>query len=268
MKQAVFSLLPRGDKRRDDDLPTSTEAGERLYVVGDVHGEFDHLRRLLLRIDEDHASRPPVANTRLIFLGDLIDRGPASAAVISLLMEGQRASNQLKVLMGNHEAALLESMDGNAAAQRMWLDHGGDATLQSYGISLPAEGETAEGFAHRLRQRIPGEVASWISELPLSARSGSYFFCHAGIRPGIPLHKQKAKDLLWIRDEFLLSDADHGAIVVHGHSICGTAVEILHNRINVDTGAYQSGILSALALQGQERWVISTHQCAAVPQRD
>jgi serine/threonine protein phosphatase 1 len=144
----------------------------------------------------------------------------------------------------------------------MWLQHGGAATLLGFGITPPGEEESGESFAYRLRKGVPSEIADWLSGLPLSAQSGSYFFCHAGIRPGIPLHKQKAHDLLWIRDDFLESNVNHGAVIVHGHSICGTAVEIRHNRINVDTGAYQTGILSAVALEGQQRWVISTQDSA------
>jgi serine/threonine protein phosphatase 1 len=230
--------------------------------VGDVHGELSLLQDLLARIEMDDLERGPAETKRLIFLGDLIDRGSASADVVSMLMKAQQVTKQLVVLMGNHEAALIESMDGNGAAQRMWLEHGGHSTLRSYSIEPPMEHETPDEFGERLRSSISAEVSGWLEKLPLTARSGSYFFCHAGIRPGVPLRWQRPQDLLWIRDEFLLSQSEHGAIVVHGHSICGSEVEFLHNRINVDTGAYETGVLSAVGLEGSERWVISAHGSA------
>jgi serine/threonine protein phosphatase 1 len=160
--------------------------------------------------------------------------------------------------MGNHEAALLESLQGDEAAQRLWLNYGGLETLISFGIAPPRDGEDSFSFAERLRKHIPEYLIEWLEQLPLHHRSGSYFFCHAGIRPGTPLDRQKSEDLLWIRGEFLESEADHGAVIVHGHSICGTAVEFADNRINLDTGAYATGVLSALGLEDDDRWVIST----------
>jgi serine/threonine protein phosphatase 1 len=160
--------------------------------------------------------------------------------------------------MGNHEAALLDSIDGDEIAQRIWLKHGGSTTLESFGIDPPAPDEDADAFAVRLKQVIPPKMVSWLQNLPFSAQSGSYFFCHAGIRPGVRLAQQSPDDLLWIRSEFLESNAHHGAVIVHGHSICGNAVEVTHNRINLDTGAHQSGILSAVGLQDTEQWVVAT----------
>jgi serine/threonine protein phosphatase 1 len=235
----------------------STSPGERVYVIGDVHGEMGLLQKLLVAIEQDDVARKAVTKKRLIFLGDLIDRGAGSAQVVSLLVEAQRVSSELVVLMGNHEAAFLESIDGNAAAQRLWLEHGGSATLHSYGIETLREEESPEQFARRLRASIPHEIIDWLGELPMTARSGDYFFCHAGVRPGTALNRQKPQDLLWIRHEFLDDQRDHGAVIVHGHSICGPEVEFHPNRINVDTGAYSTGILSALGLEDEERWVIS-----------
>ena len=238
----------------DDARPAT---GERIYVIGDVHGEMDLLIDLLNRIEQDDLLREP-RKKRLVFLGDLIDRGPDSLGVLSLLYSAQKETKRLIVLMGNHESALLESMDGNEAAQQMWLRYGGRETLASFGIDPPDDEEDPQSFAQRLRTAIPGDLVDWLQDLPLYYRSGSYFFCHAGVRPGTPLARQKPEDLLWIREEFLESPADHGAVVVHGHSICGDAVEFATNRINVDTGAYASGILSAVGLEGADRWVIST----------
>lgn len=231
--------------------------GERVYAVGDVHGRFDLLLQLLIAIECDDKQRAP-RKKKLIFLGDLIDRGPESARVVSWLHQVQRTSKRLVVLMGNHEAALLDSMEGDGRSQEMWLEHGGSTTLACYGIAPPQPGESPESFAERLQQGIPADLADWLRDLPLTSSSGSYFFCHAGVRPGIRLSRQTAQDLLGIRSSFLESDCDHGAVIVHGHSICGEKVEFSHNRINVDTGAFSSGVLSAVGLQDTEQWVIST----------
>jgi serine/threonine protein phosphatase 1 len=168
-----------------------------------------------------------------------------------------RKSKRLVVLMGNHEAALLDSMEGDGRSQEMWLEHGGLATLACYGIAPPQSGESSESFAERLQQGIPAYLSNWLRELPLTFSSGSYFFCHAGVRPGIRLSRQRAQDLLGIRSDFLESNSSFGAVIVHGHSICET-VEFFHNRINVDTGAFSSGVLSAVGLQDTEQWVLST----------
>jgi serine/threonine protein phosphatase 1 len=234
-----------------------TAAGERIYAVGDVHGRMDLLLQLLSQIEQDDSLREP-RRKRLIFLGDLIDRGPKSKEVVSLLSQAQRSAKRLLVLMGNHEAALLDTLDGDEDAQKMWLAHGGAATLDSFGINPPEEGESAASFADRMKQHLPPALVRWLRNLPLSMQSGSYFFCHAGVRPGVKLAHQRPEDLLWIRRDFLESDGDHGAVIVHGHSVCGDSVEITHNRINLDTGAYNSGILSAIGLQDDEQWVLST----------
>jgi serine/threonine protein phosphatase 1 len=160
--------------------------------------------------------------------------------------------------MGNHEAALLESLEGDERAQRIWLEHGGEATLESFGIAPPSCDESSDAFADRLKQSLSPATIRWLRKLPYSTQSGSYYFCHAGVRPGVKLEEQNPDDLLWIRQEFLDSEDHFGAVVVHGHSICGEAIEIKHNRISVDTGAYNSGILSAIGLQDSERWVLAT----------
>lgn len=255
----IFARLRRSPQALLAAQPR-TASGERIYAVGDVHGRFDLLLELLDQIEQDDRLREP-RRKRLIFLGDLIDRGPHSQEVASLLSSAQRSAKRLVVLMGNHEAALLDSLSGDEHAQRMWLEHGGLATLQSFGIDAPEPDEDADVFAERLRRGLPAQMIKWLKKLPLSVRSGSYFFCHAGVRPGVKLAQQSPDDLLWIRKNFLDSKAQHGAIIVHGHSVAAD-VEILHNRINIDTGAYESGILSAVGLQDAEQWVISTSSSA------
>jgi serine/threonine protein phosphatase 1 len=217
---------------------------------------MDLLRDLVRAIQRDYHARAK-RKTKLIFLGDLIDRGPSSKEVLGFARSVQ-LTHDVTFLMGNHEAALLASLDGDEHSQHLWLEHGGLATLRSFDIAPPQAGESAEHFGRRLSDSIPADTIVWIRQMPLFARSGSYFFCHAGVRPGTPLAEQAEDDLLWIRKDFINSTSSHGAIIVHGHTICGDEVEILQNRINVDTGAYESGILSAIGLEDVDHWVLAT----------
>lgn len=240
-------------------LPTPAD-GERLYAIGDVHGRLDLFRALIKRLEADAVGRGKMP-TRLIVLGDLIDRGPHSRNVLELVMRMQlQNDDHFVVLRGNHEEMLLASAEGDASAQRLWLANGGDATLRSYGLDPAGFVElTPEQRGGALRQAIGAEMLAWLASLPVRFLSGDYFFCHAGIRPGIALAKQRREDLLWIRNDFVSSDRWHGAVVVHGHNEASDA-EVRANRINVDTAAYRTGQLTAVGLQGPFRWFISTAQ--------
>lgn len=137
---------------------------------------------------------------------------------------------------------MLDALDNPAdeAALARWLRNGGVATLTSYGLS----GEDApEAWASRL---APGHLP-FLRGLARSHRAGGYLFVHAGIRPGVPLDAQDEDDLLWIRDPFLSSSADHGAVIVHGHTPEREPV-IRRNRIGIDTGAVYGGRLTTLVL--------------------
>jgi serine/threonine protein phosphatase 1 len=168
--------------------------------------------------------------------------------------------DRVVVLCGNHEEMLLASADGNASAQRLWLETGGDATLRSFGLD-PTEfmRRAPLNRGDALRQAVGRDMLAWLEALPLVYRSGGYFFCHAGVRPRVPLDEQRREDLLWIRREFLEDEGFHGAVIVHGHSETDE-VEVRLNRINVDTAAHRSGKLTAVGLQGSLRWFISTAQ--------
>lgn len=194
---------------------------------------------------------------RLLILGDFIDRGLQSAEVAAFLRRQQLRTKRLTILKGNHEAALLDCLDGDAAAQRAWIEYGGRQSLQSFGIAPPEAGESAESFAARLRAGLGAELLEWLEALPLFATSGDYFFCHAGVRPHIPLHRQDPDDLLTIRHDFLESKRNHGAVIVHGHS-GGERVQYRKNRICIDTTVYESGRLSALGLEGNRKWTITS----------
>ncbi|WP_066701070.1 metallophosphoesterase family protein [Sphingobium amiense] len=243
---------------RKSQAPPSTDRGERIYAIGDVHGCYQQLRDLLQRIETHAQALPPVRSTHIIVLGDIVDRGPASADVMRFLYNAQQKTDRLIVLQGNHEELMLRALDGEAGMVRAWMRIGGDATLRSFGLQPPPRDANPHEVLAELRRAIPRDWIEWLRALPLTARSGDYLFCHAGIRPGIAIRNQKRADLLWIRDEFLEDRRTrHEAMVVHGHSI-STEVEICANRIGIDTGAYRSGVLTALYLEGDRRDIIAS----------
>ena len=230
--------------------------GHRIYAVGDIHGRLDLLLALLDQVRADNAARDP-AEVEIILLGDLIDRGPDSAGVVRRAMAGCDFAT-LRVLRGNHETAMIEALHGDADMFRMWITQGGDAALVSWGVApaLVADG-SFEDILSAADAAIPAEERQWLIDCPLTLRRGDYYFAHAGLRPGVQLERQSSEDTLWIRDAFLASERHHGVMVVHGHSI-SPEVDARHNRVGIDTGAYASGRLTALGLEGAERWTIST----------
>lgn len=261
----VADGFPARARREDDDqrrLP-STAAGERLYVIGDIHGCYELWLDLLDRIENHARALPEGPAPQLILLGDMIDRGPGSKKVLRVAYETQRLNTDLIVLLGNHELMMLDALARRKGALDGWLRAGGQETLRSFGIEPPFN---SKEVVTALREAIPAEWVDWLRQLPLSIRSGDYFFCHAGVRPGVAIKRQLPRDLLWIRDDFVNDAGEHGVVVVHGHSVC-RSVEVRHNRIGVDTGAYTSGELSAVYLEGTRRELISTRidQPTALP---
>jgi serine/threonine protein phosphatase 1 len=232
-------------------------AGQRLYAIGDVHGRLDLLRRLLDTIERDDDARDE-ADTRVILLGDLVDRGPQSKQVIDELITRDWSNRRPVFLKGNHEEVFLMTLSGNLEALRFWTRIGGAETMASYGVSpaLIESGDTlslCEDFA----RRVPDAHAMFLNRMTDTLVVGGYCFVHAGIRPGVPLDRQRPEDLRWIRERFLDFEGSHGTIVVHGHSI-SPAVEEMHNRIGIDTGAYASGTLTAIGIEAGHSWFLST----------
>ncbi|HQS96670.1 MAG: serine/threonine protein phosphatase [Novosphingobium sp. 17-62-19] len=236
--------------------------GQRVYAVGDIHGRLDLFEQLLQRIEADDAARRP-ADTTLILLGDLIDRGPDSRAMVDRAMELAQSGN-VRVLAGNHEEMLLVSME-NDEALRHFLRHGGKETLFSYGLD-PAEysRSTLPDLRERMAALVPGEHIAFFHAMEDRIVIGDYLFVHAGIRPGVPIEEQATSDLRWIRREFLDHADWHGHLVVHGHTITD-APDVQPNRIGIDTGAYASGRLTALGIEGGENWFISAEIIPAEP---
>jgi serine/threonine protein phosphatase 1 len=232
--------------------------GRRVYAIGDIHGRRDLLFALCRKITRDNRVRGPVGQTDIILLGDLIDRGPESAGVLRFAMESQPPFATMSTIKGNHEALFLEVAAGETARLASWLYHGGREMLESFGIDsgLLDDPETnAEAIVDAMHRQVPRAVHDWIAALPVSIRIGDYLFVHAGIRPGVAIDDQVEDDLLWIREEFLDSDVEHGATIVHGHTVTPAIVD-RRNRIGLDTGAYRSDRLSAVGLEGDERWFL------------
>jgi serine/threonine protein phosphatase 1 len=228
--------------------------GQRVYALGDIHGRADLFAALIEAVERDDAARGAGATT-IVLLGDLIDRGPDSAAVLALAQAWQR-QRRVRILCGNHEEMLLESL-ADLDTLRAFLRFGGRETVLSFGIDADRyDTASYEELQALMRSQIPEAVIAFIRSFEEQLQIGDYLFVHAGIRPGIPSEHQLRSDLLWIREPFLSHGGDLGAMVVHGHTIFEQP-DLQDNRIGIDTGAYLTGNLTAIGLQGGERWLIA-----------
>lgn len=209
--------------------------GITCVAVGDVHGQLFRLMALLDKCRHYCGKSQP----HFIFLGDLIDRGPDSAGVIEIVRAMQiEEPHNVTVLAGNHEDMLLQSLHGEEALAD-WLQNGAHTTLHSFGVRSPTD--------------LPADLLNWLALLPTHRDDGTYFFVHAGVRPGVPLDQQKRQDLLWIREPFLSADIDYGRLVVHGHTPTRNGIpDVRRNRINLDTGAAFDGPLTAALLRNNQ----------------
>ena len=224
--------------------------GVRIYAVGDVHGQSDLLAKLLKQISDDVAKAPVGTLTMLVMLGDYIDRGLGSREVIEILSKLSGFPTRLRFLKGNHEQAMLAFLD-DAAAGPVWIRHGGGETLASYGVKPPAPDapdDIWEAARSALLDAIPAHHMRFLNELELSVLIEPYLFVHAGVDPDKPLEAQNEQDLLWIRDKFLHSSRQLEYIVVHGHTPEHTPFRD-ERRIGIDTGAYITGVLTAVRLE-------------------
>jgi serine/threonine protein phosphatase 1 len=224
----------------------SAPADTRIYAVGDIHGRADLLSEITTRIDDD-IRRRPIAHTVEVYLGDYIDRGPHSRAVIDLLTV-RLVANRAVCLRGNHEA-VMEGFLQDPAILQYWGPLGGMQTLASYGIELRDDAETALDLHRRFVDAFPRAHELFMQCLRNQFSCGDFLFVHAGIRPGIPIEQQDVNDLIWIRDEFLASTRDHERFIVHGHTPVPHP-DIRRNRINIDTGAWRTGTLTCIAIEG------------------
>lgn len=256
MLKRLFSRKPAPEPVADD-WPQVPE-GTRVYAIGDVHGRLDLLDALLDRI-ADESARDPADSVHLVMLGDLIDRGPQSAQVVERLLTVPRGVDEMHLLMGNHEEALLEILDGAHSQLPGWIRYGGEQALQSYGLEDTSIFGDREALVAKIHAGIPASHVRLFRSMVDYVQIGDYLFVHAGIFPGRPLEQQQVHDLRWIREEFLDDPRDHGVMVVHGHTITPD-VDCRVNRIGIDTGAYRSGMLTALVIEGSARRFLKTGQ--------
>jgi serine/threonine protein phosphatase 1 len=232
--------------------------GERFYVVGDIHGRNDLLARIHHAIRADIHERPAPLKRTVVYLGDYVDRGPGSREVLEMLIRTPIEATRQVYLKGNHEDMMLRFIRGDNVPH--WLHNGGDAALASYGVvapqMIPSPTQIAE-LRCKLLDAMPAAHVTFLESLQLMHVAGDYLFVHAGIRPGVPLDAQRPADLMWIRDPFLAATNMFGKCVVHGHTI-SLAPEVRPQRIGIDTGAFYSGCLTCLVLEGDRVGFLQT----------
>ena len=247
-----------GQKPSGVALPST--GGRLVYAVGDIHGRLDVLHALVRDIAKDVLATRPSERALLIFLGDYVDRGPDSRGVIDLLLSLKTApAFDVTVLKGNHEEALMQFVQDPGFGST-WLEHGGGATLASYGVQPPSARTDAEAWAaarDAFNTALPPAHRAFYQQLDLMRVVGDYAFVHAGVRPGVALEDQAERDLLWIRHEFIRDRGPFGKVIVHGHTPSEEA-QLTPYRIGIDTGAYATGVLTAVRLQGEIQSVIQT----------
>lgn len=237
-----------------DSTPPST-GGRLVYAVGDVHGYSGALRRLLADVARDAEASRTTERPLLVFVGDYVDRGPDSSGVFDVILEAEAAGVfEVVLLLGNHEEALARFLAEPSFAPA-WIGAWGRETLISYGVPPPSPDDivACAGAQARFAAVFPPSHRALLGRLELSWTVGDYHFVHAGVRPGVALQAQAPRDLIWIRHEFLESDADFGKVVVHGHTPSAGRPEERPNRINIDTGVYFTGLLTAVRLEGRTR---------------
>lgn len=232
--------------------------GQRYYAIGDIHGRLDLFEGVIAAV-EDEIAAAPATDHQIILLGDLVDRGPDSAGVIERARAWQETRN-VRILAGNHEEMFLNAFQ-KPETLRHFLKHGGYETLLSYGFSakhlvtLPLEDIFAQ-----LPDVVSQDTRDYIAGFETMIRAGDYVFVHAGIDPSRPLNDQKRSDLLWIRERFLSHEGPLERVVVHGHTIFNNVMDC-GNRIGIDTGAFRSGVLTALVLEADQRRVLQARAC-------
>lgn len=239
---------------------------EGAYIIGDIHGCFDQIYHLLELIRDDIGQNLSVTGTtdsvkkpKIIFLGDLIDRGPRSKDVVDLLLNYRPDYAEPIFLKGNHEAVFLKVIKGDLESFKFWCQFGGRDCMRSYGVSNIGEIDyNPEAVLNRFIEAIEPSHIEFISSFDYYHVARDYLCVHAGIRPNVPLSKQKNKDMMWIREPFLKHKKAHEYRVIHGHTISDAPVE-RPNRIGIDTGVYNGNPLTCAFIRNEElRFIQST----------
>ncbi|MBS7539996.1 metallophosphoesterase [Ancylobacter lacus] len=238
-------------------LKLNAHEARRIYAIGDIHGRMDLLEKVARSIAADVEAHGG-EGALVITLGDVVDRGPHSRAVLDFLSGPRPFAVPYVGLLGNHEQMLLGFLD-QPRENSNWCKHGGHETLRSYGIATTQTmlGRGYDTAAETLSWAMPPHHLDYLKSLRLGVMTERFFFCHAGVKPGVALDEQRVEDLLWIREEFLNSAEDFGRYVVHGHTVV-PAVDIRPNRINIDTGAYDSGQLTCLVVEDADMFLLTS----------
>ncbi|MCX7175378.1 MAG: metallophosphoesterase [Proteobacteria bacterium] len=265
-----MNLIAQGEVSRVECiLPTggssvaATPPDTVIYAIGDIHGRVDLLEKLQRSIAIDAGNRD-ARRKLVVYLGDYFSRGPDSRRVLESVRSWRlhcEGEHDVVALKGNHEDLALRFLAGDLAAGCHWFDYNGLDALADYGVQIEdtpgRDAKSPEILRQGFFSALPVEHLVFLQGLRVSHREGDYYFTHGGIRPGVALDEQSEHDRMWIRKDFLQSDLDHGVTVVHGHTI-STKPSVRHNRIGIDTGAYASGILTCLVLEGTGRHFLQT----------
>jgi serine/threonine protein phosphatase 1 len=256
-KQQIFVVENQSAIRVELPVYKFTDTNIRIAAFGDIHGRIDLLRKLSPALDT--AAQDPARSLLEIYLGDYVDRGSNPKAVIDYLIERSNLNDrQVICLAGNHEQMMVEALNNDRDFKK-WLDFGGQSTLLSYGVSPTHVGKDVAKIRQAFIAAVPQSHVDFLRNLSTSYNHAGFFFAHAGVRPNVSLTSQKDEDLLWIRNPFLTSFADFGAVVVHGHTPSAKPVFKL-NRIGIDTGAYRTGVLTCLFITSEKVFVLDTAQ--------
>lgn len=231
------------------------QPGLRIYAIGDVHGCIDELKQMIAYIDADLVAFPS-NKTKIIFLGDYVDRGPANRDVIDYLIELRNSDRDIVFLRGNHDQKVLLFLKDPKGTGKDFLKWGGEATLRDYGVFISEYGSFKE-IAEAFKEQLPKAHKDFFKGLAYSHCIDDYFFCHAGVRPEVPLNEQTKHDLCWIRSDFLFHGEPFEKVIIHGHTIVDEP-EVKSNRINVDTCCYGTGRLTAVVLEAKSHRFIHT----------
>jgi len=234
-----------------------------VYAIGDIHGRHDLLETIQRGIAFDAGMRRAQRKV-IVYLGDYLSRGHDSRRAVERVLEwrpGDCGQVEIVALKGNHEDLALRFLGGELSAGRHWFDYDGRDALRHYGVQVhddaPLDDDAMQALRARFAAAIPAPHLEFFRGLKASHREGGYHFVHAGVRPGVALAEQGEHDQMWIRTRFLESGEDHGATVIHGHS-SASEPQVRHNRIGIDTGAYATGVLTCLVLDGGERAFLQT----------
>ncbi len=267
IKARIAAGLERsGSGDRTQDVPVFTRVTEMpaqqcIYAIGDVHGRYDLLVKLIEQIGQDASGLPDDVQVTIVFLGDYIDRGLQSKQVIDLLLGDRLAAYSTVFLVGNHEESLLRFLNEPSFGST-WAQYGGAATLMSYGVQPPrgragADPSAWQGAWQAFREALPVEHLEFYRAMKHYYVAGDYLFVHAGLRPNVPLKEQRVQDMLWIRDDFIDDPSMFPHLIVHGHSQSDDAF-LDNRRMGLDTGAYSSGILTCARFINSDISVITT----------